>query len=84
MPEEDHQPTPLHKEPQVVEGSVNFKGKAKLGSDDEPDKEKFEGSEIMIAVPQVLEDGKVVLVIVGQAKVMKGVKLAADELHLGG
>ena len=72
------------REAKVVEGNVSFIGEGLVGSTPEDEEEHFEGSEVMIAVPQQLENGKVVLVIVGQARVMKGVKLATDELKLGG
>lgn len=83
-------PTPLH-EPRVVEGEVNLEGAAMLGPANEAaeqaqeqDDNKQQGTVVLIAVPQKLDNGQIALVIVGQAQLLKGVVLAADQLNLGG
>ena len=75
----------------IIEAEVAFKGKSMFGSGvddskDESEKEPQEwaGSQVLVAVPQKLDNGQIALVIVGQAQILSGVKLAADELHLGG
>ncbi len=84
MPETDT-PTPLH-DPKIVEGKLELEGSGMLGPANEvaqQEEQKFEGSQVLIAVPQKLDNGQVALVIVGQAQIIQGVRLAADELKLG-
>lgn len=76
----------------IIEAKVAFEGEGAIGvareavdaaSEVPQEEEKFEGSKVLIAVPQKLDNGQVALVIVGQAKILGGVKLATDELKLG-
>ncbi len=74
----------------IIEAEVAFKGEgmmapAKGAAEEKSEKEPQEwaGSEVLVAVPQKLDNGQIALVIVGQAKILSGVKLAADELKLG-
>lgn len=76
----------------VVEASVAFEGEGMLSSaigasedkqGEDPQAQEWKGSQVLIAVPQKLDNGQIALVIVGQAQILSGVKLAADELKLG-
>lgn len=70
MPDQDGKP-------RIVEGHLRLDASAEELFGQEP--EVSEGSTVMVAVPMMLSGSdKVALVIVGEAKIMRGVKLAGE------